>query len=137
MASEYKDFFQSYNDTLYFHPYYVVKITDELIEYISNSNIKKIVFINNSYDSMNDVPIPIKKTFISYSWIKSEFNLDIDLSKCLKLREIYLGKSFNKDISNIPKTIEILYFGDDFNQPINFLPFNLLKLKFGNHLIKS
>ncbi len=94
---------------------------------IGCNQVKSLIF--NNFTSTNYMDLNMNK--FSYKedkrifWRGSRFNKEIGMLSETQLVKIEFGAKFNKSVSNLPPTIEILILGSEFNQELNNLPTNL------------
>ena len=69
---------------------------------------------------------------MEHGWRGSRFNKCIDLLAETNLKLIEFGAKFNKPVSNLPETLEMLIFDKEFNQSLDNLPTNLIFLSLFN-----
>lgn len=105
------------------------KFNSELDEkfIVECNQVKSLVF--NNFTSINHMDLNMNK--FSYKedkrifWRGARFNKEIGILAETELMKIEFGAKFNKSVSNLPSSLEILILGSEFNQELNNLPTNL------------
>lgn len=100
-------------------------LDNEFINYCNQ--VKSLVF--NNYTSIDDMDLNsnkydhLKKSRLN--WRGARFNKEIKMLSETELEKNEFGAKFNKSVSNLPSSLEILLLGAEFNQELNNLPTNL------------
>lgn len=97
-------------------------------EFISSCNqVKSLIF--NNYTSTNDMDVNSNKYIHCEDkkifWRGARFNKEIGMLSETELEKLEFGVKFNKSVSNLPSSLQVLILGSEFNQELNNLPTNL------------
>lgn len=98
------------------------------------TQVKSLIF--NNYISIEQMDLTLNKyihdEYYRIFWRGARFNKEIGMLAETELEKIEFGAKFNKSVSNLPSSLEVLILGAQFNQELNNLPTNLRSLSIVN-----